>query len=214
MLAGSSCNEGEAVTLEQLRQDVAPPFDYSLYCDAQGRPRGKGSDVLLVHRSAHLEQVYADAQRGDTRARTLFDQLETQVAATGGPLADQALGLVCTALPSCSVRWSFLDELIPSREAGGMRLRHVLAQSFERAARLKGVQNAVLASVLSVLMMGSVLEQAEASAAGPRSARELRRLEERPTERQSCGPQSLPRSRGASPWAWDWLRTPAEHRVC
>jgi|GEM_PF-2705040 len=57
-------------------------------------------------------------------------------------------------------------ELIPSREAGGMRLRHVLAQSFERAARLKGVQNAVLASVLSILMMGSVLEQAEASAAG------------------------------------------------
>ncbi|HYO66412.1 MAG TPA: hypothetical protein VEU33_10045 [Archangium sp.] len=166
VLAGSSCDEHEAVTLEQLRQDVVPPFDYSLYCDEQGRLRAKGSDVLLVHRSAHLEQVYADAQRGEARARTLFGQLETQVAATGGPLADQALGLVCTSLPSCTVRWSFLDELIPSREAGGMRLRHVLAQSFERAARLKGVQNAVLASVLSVLMMGSVLEQAEASAAG------------------------------------------------
>ena len=164
LLAGSRCDE-EAVTLEQLRQDVAPPFDYSLYCADQGCLRAKGSDVLLVHRSAHLERVYADAQQGDTRAQKLFGQLETQVAATGEPLADQALGLVCASLPSCTVRWSFLDELIPSRDAGGMRLRLVLAQSFERAARLKGVQNAVLASVLSVLMMGNVLVQAEASAA-------------------------------------------------
>ena len=61
VLAGSSCDEDEAVTLDQLRQDVAPPFDYSLYCDEQGRLRAKGSDVLLVHRSTHLEQVYADA---------------------------------------------------------------------------------------------------------------------------------------------------------
>ena len=99
MLAGSSCAEDDAVTLEHLRQDVAPSFDYSLYCDKQGRLRAKGSDVLLVHRSAHLERVYADAQRGDTRAQTLFGQLETQVAATGGPLADQALGLVCASLP-------------------------------------------------------------------------------------------------------------------
>ncbi len=166
VLAGSHCAEDEAVTLEQLRQDVAPPFDYALYCDEQGRPRVKGSDVLLVHRSAHLERVYTDAQRGNARARTLFGHLEMQVAATGAPLADKALGLVCTALPSCTVRWSFLDELIPSREAGGMRLRHVLAQSFERAARIKGVQNAVLASVLSVLLMGSVLDQAKASAVG------------------------------------------------
>src|SRR6218665_2945876 len=74
-----------------------------------GRLLAKGSDVLLVHRSAHLEQVYADAQRGDARARTLFGQLETQVAATGGPLADPGPGLVCTSLPSCTVRWSFLD---------------------------------------------------------------------------------------------------------
>ncbi|MFY0578366.1 hypothetical protein ACN28S_32270 [Cystobacter fuscus] len=213
VLAGSSCDEDETVTLEQLRQDVAPPFDYTLYCDEQGRLRAKGSDVLLVHRSAHLEQVYADAQRGDARALTLFGQLETQVAATGA-LADRALGPVCTALPACTVRWSFLDELIPSREAGGMRLRHVLAQSFERAARLKGVQNAVLASVLSILMMGSVLEQAEASAAGAgvrAGATELGGTTARVAELRAA---LLPLSRGVSRWAWDWPRTPAVHSVC
>ena len=98
VLAGSSCDGAEAVTLEHLRQDVAPPFDYALYRDEQGRPRAQGSDVLLVHRSTHLEKVYADAQRGDARARTLFGQVEAQVAATGGALADQALGLMCLSL--------------------------------------------------------------------------------------------------------------------
>src|SRR6218665_1576709 len=104
-------------------------------------------------------------------------------------------------------------ELIPSREAGGMRLRHVLAQSFERAARLKGVQNAVLASVLSILMMGSVLEQAEASAAGT-GVRAGATGVGGTTARVAELRPSLPLSRGVSRWAWDWLRTPAVHRVC
>ena len=31
--------------------------------------------------------------------------------ASGHALADQALGMVCTALPTCTVQWRFLDEL-------------------------------------------------------------------------------------------------------
>jgi hypothetical protein len=168
VLGGSRCGEDEAVSLEVLRQDVAPPFDYALYCDAAGRLKGSHSDVLLVHRSEHLERVYADAQRGDVRARVLFGQLEAQVEASGQVLADRALGLVCTSLPTCTMRWAFLDELIPSHEAGGLRLRHVLARSFEQKARLKGVENAVINAAMSVLLVGSVLEarvaQAEARA--------------------------------------------------
>ncbi|MFL5353896.1 hypothetical protein [Archangium sp.] len=166
VLGGSQCGEETEVPLEELRRDVAPPFDYALYSDAAGRLRGRGSDLLLVHRSEHLERVYADARRGDARARVLFGQLEAQVAASGQVLAGQALGLVCTALPACTVRWEFLNEVIPSREAGGMRLRHVLATSFERAARLKGVENAVITAVLSVLLVGVVVEAAEGRAAG------------------------------------------------
>jgi hypothetical protein len=166
VLGGSRCGEDEGISIEELRQDVAPPFDYALYCDAQGRLTGKNSDVLLVHRSAHLERVYADAQRGDARARVLFGQLEAQAAASGQVVADRAQGLVCTSLPACTVRWAFLDELIPSRDAGGLRLRHVFATHFERKARLKGVENAVITAVLSVLMVGAVVETAEVRAAG------------------------------------------------
>jgi len=166
VLGGGRCGEDEGVSLEELRQDVAPPFDYALYCDAQGRLTGKNSDVLLVHRSEHLERVYSDAQRGDARAQVLFGQLEAQAAASGQVVADRAQGLVCTSLPACTVRWAFLDELIPSRDAGGLRLRHVFATSFERKARLKGVENAVITAVLSVLMVGAVVETAEVRAAG------------------------------------------------
>jgi hypothetical protein len=165
VLGGSRCGEDEGALPEVVRRDVAPPFDYALYCDARGRLTGRYSDVLLVHRSEHLERVYADAQRGDARARALFGQLETQVEASGHVLADRALGMVCTALPTCTMHWRFLDELIPSREAGGLRLRHVLATSFERTARLKGVENAVITAVLSVLMAGVAVEVAEGKAA-------------------------------------------------
>ena len=166
VLGGGRCGEDEGISIEELRQDVAPPFDYALYCDAQGGLMGKNSDVLLVHRSEHLERVYADAQRGDARARVLFGQLEAQAAASGQVVADRAQGLVCTSLPACTVRWAFLDELIPSRDAGGQRLRHVFATHFERTARLKGVENAVISAVLSMLMVGAVVETAEVRAAG------------------------------------------------
>jgi hypothetical protein len=166
VLGGSRCGEDEGLSIEELRQDVAPPFDYALYCDAQGGLTGKNSDVLLVHRSEHLERVYADAQRGAARAQVLFGQLEAQAAASGQVVADRAQGLVCTSLPACTVRWAFLDELIPSRDAGGLRLRHVFATHFERTARLKGVENAVITAVLSVLMVGAVVETAEVRAAG------------------------------------------------
>jgi hypothetical protein len=165
VLGGSRCGEDEAVPLEVLRGDVAPPFDYGVYCDAQGRLTGRYSDVLLVHRSEHLERVYADARRGDARARALFGQLEAQVEASGHVLADKALGMVCGALPACTVQWRFLDELMPSHGAGGLRLRQVLATSFEQTARNKGVQNAVISAVLSVLLTGTVLEVAEGRAA-------------------------------------------------
>jgi hypothetical protein len=165
VLGGSRCAEDEGVPLEVLHQDVAPAFDYSLYCDAQGRLTGKNADALLVHRSEHLERVYLDAGRGDARARMLFGQLEAQVAASGQVLADRSQGLVCTSLPTCTVRWAVLDELMPSRDAGGMRLRHVFATNFERTARLKGVENAVITAVLSVLMVGAVVETAEVKAA-------------------------------------------------
>ena len=164
-LLGSSCDEPEAVALEELRRDVPPPFDYALYCDAHGKLVGERSAVLLVHRAEHLERVYADAQAGDPRAQTLFRQLEAVLQRTGAELADRSLGFTCNSLPACVVAWHQLDEFMPSRGAGGLRLRQVMADGFSREARLKQVRNAVVSAALDVLLVNTVLKSGTAGVA-------------------------------------------------
>jgi hypothetical protein len=174
-LIGGSCDDEEAVGLEELRADVEPAFGYSLYCDDSGKLVGERSGVLLVHRSAHLERVYADAQAGDARARALFEQLEQTLHRSGGVLAKRASGMVCHAAPACTVQWHFLDELMPSRGPGGMRLREQLADSFSRQAKIEGVRNAIVAGALTVLLATTVVKgEAPGAASAEASAAEAR----------------------------------------
>lgn len=167
VLVGGRCGGPEAVSLEALREDVAPAFEYGLYSDKTGRLEGERSAVLLVHRSAHLERVYAEARAGNARARELVRQLEEAVERSGEVLGDQAQGVVCGTLPSCTVQWRYLEEFIPSQGPGGLRLRTLLADSFARRAKVNGVKNAVIAGALDVLVVGSVLKE---GTAGPRAA--------------------------------------------
>jgi hypothetical protein len=162
---GGSCSEPDAVPLEELQKDVAPPFDYALYCDENGTLVGSRSGVLLVYRAAHLERVYADSQAGNLRAQALFAQVEVTVRATGQQLARQSLGIACGSLPACVAQWHKLDEFMPSRGEGGMRLRQVMAASFSQEARLQQVKNTTTAAVLDVLLVGTVLKRGAAGAA-------------------------------------------------
>ena len=178
-LMGSRCGEAEALTPEVLREDVAPPFEYGLYSDAQGRLEGETAGVLLVHRGEHLERVYADAQRGEPRARVLFGQLEQVSEASGEGLADQAMSLACSALPTCTVKWARLEELIPSTGPGGVRLRQALVHGFQVQARRKHVENAVITAGMNALVVGGAAMAVEAAAtsaevkAGAGEARQL-----------------------------------------
>lgn len=164
-LLGSSCDEPEAVPLEELQRDAPPTFDYALYCDAHGKLVGDRSAVLLVHRAEHLERVYADAQAGNPRAQALFRQLEDTLHLTGGKLADSASGLTCSSLPACVVEWHKLDEFMPSHGPGGLRLRQRMADGFSREAKLQHVRNVVLSAALDVLLVGTVLKTGVAGAA-------------------------------------------------
>lgn len=170
VLLGSDCSEPEAVPLEELRKDVAPAFDYGLYSDDEGQMKGERSAVLLVHRSSHLERVYADAQAGNNRAQALVRQLEATFHATGAKAAAMSEGLACPALPACAVKWQFLDELVPSRGEGGTRLREQLADGFVREARKQRVSNVAYAAALNVLLVGSTWKVATAAAAEARAA--------------------------------------------
>jgi hypothetical protein len=153
-----------------LRKDVAPAFDYGLYSDDEGQLKGERAAVLLVHRSSHLERVYADAQSGNQRAQALVRQLEATFHATGAKVAAMSEGLACPALPACAVKWQFLDELVPSRGEGGTRLREQLADGFVREARKQQVSNVAYAAALNVLLVGSLWEVASSAGAGARVA--------------------------------------------
>ncbi|WP_157231774.1 hypothetical protein [Hyalangium minutum] len=170
VLLGGSCSEPKAVPLEELQKDIAPPFDYSLYCDEDGTLLGDRSAVLLVYRASHLERVYGDALAGNPRAQALFGQLETAVSRTGMEMAKQSLGIACGSLPACVVQWHKLDEFLPSRGEGGLRLRQVMADSFSRAAMLQHVSNTTVSAVLDVLLVGTVLKRGAVGAAGTEAA--------------------------------------------
>jgi hypothetical protein len=169
-LLGSDCSEPEAVPIEELRKDVAPAFDYGLYSDDDGQLKGERSAVLLVYRAAHLERVYADAQEGNKRAQALVQQLEATFHATGVKVAAMSEGLACPALPACAVKWQFLDELVPSRQEGGTRLREQLADGFMREARKQKASNMAYAAALNVLLVGSIWNVATAAGAEARTA--------------------------------------------
>jgi len=169
-LLGSDCSEPEDVPLEELRKDVAPAFDYGLYSDDEGQLKGERSAVLLVYRSPHLERVYADAQSGNKRAQALVRQLEATFHTTGVKAAAMSEGLACPALPACAVKWRFLDELVPSRQEGGTRLREQLADGFVREAQRQQVSNVAYAAALNVLLVGSTLKVATAAGTEARAA--------------------------------------------
>jgi hypothetical protein len=169
-LLGSTCSEPEAVPLGELQKDVAPAFAYALYCDEEGTLVGERSAVLLVYRASHLERVYEDSRAGNPRAQVLFGQLENALRATGTQLAQQSEGMACHSLPACVVQWHKLEEFMPSRGEGGMRLRQVMADSFSRAAKLQHVSNAAMAAVLDVLLVGTVLQRGMAAAAEAKAA--------------------------------------------
>jgi len=169
-LLGGTCSESEAVPLEELQRDMAPAFAYSLYCDEGGTLVGERSAVLLVYRAAHLERVYADSRAGNPRAQALFGQLENAMRSTGTQLARQSEGIACHSLPACVVQWHKLDEFMPSRGEGGVRLRQVMADSFSRAAKLQHVSNTAMAAVLDVLLVGTVLQRGMVGAAETKAA--------------------------------------------
>ncbi len=92
--------------------------------------------------------------------------MEATLRATGQELARQSLGIACGSLPACVVQWHKLDEFMPSRGEGGMRLRQVMAASFAHEARLQHVRNTTIAAVLDVLLVGTVLKQGAVGASG------------------------------------------------
>jgi hypothetical protein len=156
---GMACSEDEPY-VRSLAPVEEPSFDYGLYANAQGLLVGEDSAVLLVRRPSHLERVYADAQRGESRAGVLFRQLEDTFVASGLHIADEVTSPRCLALPlpGCKPDWSFLDRLLPSQGPGAQRLREVLGTAFSQRAHQRGMRNALITSSLNALLAATIVK--------------------------------------------------------
>ena len=134
-------------------------FTYEQYCDAQGRFTYDGAALKLVRRPAHLERVYADAGRGEARARELVRELEHWFHQAGVLVADTIARPACLPLPEltpeCQPNWQFLKEFLgDTREAE--RLRQVVAHAYEVRARERGLQNKAILAGVNLLLVGGV----------------------------------------------------------
>ena len=164
-----SCSED--ASLPPLEENP-PPFSFDQYFEG-----GKGkllpkADQLLVRRPKHLEHVYEltlnrDAQ-GHAQAHRLFDIVEDQFTQAGEFVANHVFSLRCAAveLPDCVPKWGFIDELLgPGDGPGAIRLRQVLAGSFEERARQLQMENTLVLATVNVLLTRGMLKSALSNAA-------------------------------------------------
>jgi hypothetical protein len=203
----------EDVLLPPLEEEP-PLFAFSLYLeDGQLKPN---ADVLLVRRPKHLEHVYAHSRAedkeepGSAQAVQLFGIIEAEFKDAGVYVANQVVSLRCAAveLPDCVPRWSFIDELLgPGDGPGSRRLRQALADSFEKTARQRGMENTLVLATVNVLLTRGMLKSAlgNVAAAEVRAVRaEHRTMVEGPGEgapapRQAVTPVAAPAPAQATP---------------
>jgi hypothetical protein len=157
VLAAAACTEDAAAVRPEPPSE--PAFRYELYCDAQGHITTDGPVLALVRRPAHLKQVYADASRHDPRARELVREVELAIAQAGAAMAERSSAPHCLVMPElgCLPHWPFLDELFGDAPEA-MRLRQVFARAYEARARQRGMENAVIAATVNLLLAHGMVE--------------------------------------------------------
>jgi hypothetical protein len=201
-------------------EDQPPLFAFSLYLGGGDGEVIPHADVVLVRRPKHLEHVYAlsldenSQESGHDQAKKLFGTVEEQFEDAGTFVATQVVSLRCAAvdLPDCVPKWRFIDELLgPANGPGSRRLRQALADSFEKTARQKGMENTLVLATVNVLltrgMMKSVLGKAATAEARAAALAEHRAMVEGP-EGGAPAPRQ-PVTQAAAPTSAPAQATPA-----
>src|SRR4051812_48610120 len=140
---------------------LAQAPDYDAFSDHDGNitttQHGLGL-FAMMRQSGQLEAVYADAVKGDARARRVFQMLETDYFPDyGRELADLVSRPPCL-MPAlrelsgwCVPDWSFLD-FLNQDQPGGARLRKALFDGFAERARERELESQLVLSVMNALL--------------------------------------------------------------
>jgi hypothetical protein len=157
---------------------LAQAPDYDAFCDRDGNMLTLEHGLALMamlQRSGQVEALYADAAKGNPRAKRVVETLETDYFPDiGRELAEKVSQPPCL-VPAlrelsgwCVPDWTFLDFLSQDRP-GGARLRRAFFDGYAERLRQRGLENQLVLSaanaILGVAVAATVLRQAEAASA-------------------------------------------------
>jgi len=134
--------------------------DYDAFSEPDGAivtEHQQAALIALVRSPEQLEAVYADAAKGNERAKHVWQQLEATFTAAGEGVADRATRPGCLVpgyrelSRSCIPDWSFLSFLAQDRP-GAARLRRAIFAAFAARARANGLENQIVLSVVNGLV--------------------------------------------------------------
>lgn len=166
---------------------LAQAPNYDAFCDRDGNllTHEHGLEMFAVlQRPGQVEAMFADAAKGNPRAKRVVEILETDYFPDiGRALAEKVSQPPCL-IPAlrelsgwCVPDWTFLDFLSQDRP-GGARLRRAFFNGYAERIRQRQLENQLVVSaanaILGVTVAATVLRQAEAApASAPRAILEM-----------------------------------------
>lgn len=121
-----------------------PPVPAGLeFADERGQVVDPKAAYTLIEDSARLEVLFQAAAQREPRSMRVWQGLEALVHDRAVYLAEQATEPLCLKLPDvCLPDWNGEEAL--GRNAAGVRLREVLAETFGQRALARGMDPSVL----------------------------------------------------------------------
>ena len=149
---------------------VGPIPDYDAFSHPSGEMKDGNATAAMIQNWEQLDRVYADADAGEARAKRFIKDLEQTFAATGVYTAEKTAQPDCL-IPAyrelkgavfdegCVADWSSVSYL-RTEKTGGIRLRQVIGEAYEKRAKELNVRNEIILHGLNLVMAGVALKGA------------------------------------------------------
>jgi hypothetical protein len=158
--------------------------DYDAFSDREGNITTEQHGKALFRVLQDPEQVeatFADAERGNPRAKKVWNELEMDYFPDiGRELAEKVSRPPCMVPVArelsgwCVPYWGFID-FLSKEKPGGVRLRKALFDGFEERARQRRLENQLILSVMNAVLgvgvAATAVREAEAAANAANAAR-------------------------------------------
>lgn len=144
---------------EQHAEAAKTKLNYDSFCDSEGNMTDDKAAMSMVQDWEQLDQVYADADTGNPRAKKIIQIIEHVYAQVGVNVAIKInkpsckVPIVGDVLPSCKTNWSSIDYLLLDRP-GGIRIRKVIFNAYEAKAQKLGIYWEIIGNTAVLLGVG------------------------------------------------------------